>query len=120
MARVTASRIPRIRGIWLAGLVALSLLTFGIVPHSAAAGRASTPSAPVAQAASHVDPVVFTRAPTSHGAIVKTPAPYGDLVVGATLFGLVAWLFAGRRGHDRAPRLVRRGPRLSRAPPLTA
>jgi hypothetical protein len=120
MARVTAGRISRIRGIWLAGLVALSLLTFGIVPHSAAAGRASTPSAPVAQAASHVDPVVFTRAPTSHGAIVKTPAPYGDLVVGATLFGLVAWLFAGRRGHDRAPRLVRRGPRLSRAPPLTA
>ena len=120
MAKVTASRIPRIRGIWLAGLVALGLLTFGIVPHSASVGHASMPSAPVAQAASHVDPVVFTRAPTSHVAIVKTPAPYGDLAVGAAVFALVAWLFAARRGHGRAPRSVRRGPRLSRAPPLTA
>jgi hypothetical protein len=120
MRRVNARKIPRIRGIWLAALVALSLLTFGIVPHSAAPGHAASPSAPVAQATSHVDPVVLTRAPTSHVAVLKTAAPYGDLASGAAAFGLVAWLLATRPIRRPALPKLLHASRLSRAPPLAA
>jgi hypothetical protein len=120
MRRVTVRKIPRIRGIWLAGLVALSLLTFGIVPHSAAAGHAASPGAPVAQTAAHVDPVVLTRAPTSPVAVLKTAVPYADLALGGAGFGLVAWLLVARPVRRPAlPRLLHAS-RLSRAPPLAA
>jgi hypothetical protein len=120
MGGVTATKIPRVRGLWLAGLVALSLLTFGIVPHSSAASPAHTPTAPVVQTAAHLDPVVITRVPSSHVALLKSTAPYGDLAIAAALLALAAWLLCVRRSRSRAPLSLRSGPRLSRAPPLTA
>ncbi len=120
MVEVTASRYSRLRGIWLAGLVALSLLTFGVVPHLSAAGPAHAPSAPVVQTASHLDPVVFTRAPSSHVTALKSATPYGDLAIGATLISLAGRLLFARPGRSRALTSLRYRPRQSRAPPLTA
>jgi hypothetical protein len=117
---VTAARISRLRRIWLAGLLALGLFTFGIVPHASSESGARAPGAPVVQAGSHLDQVVLTRAPSSPVAALKTPATYGDLAFGIVLFGLGAWLLAARCGRRRALPSLRYGPRLSRAPPLAA
>src|SRR5690348_9478762 len=108
-----AARISRVRGIWLAGLVALSLLTFGIVPHASASGSAHTTNAPVVQAGGHVDQVVLTRTPSAHLASLKTPVSYGDLVVPAAAFGLAGWLLVAGAGPLSARSSRLRGSRLS-------
>jgi hypothetical protein len=117
---VTAARISRLRRIWLAGLVALGLFTFGIVPHASSESAARSPSAPVAAAGSHLDQVVLTRTPESHVTALKSPATYGDLAIGVALLGLGAGLLAAQRGRRRTLFSWRYGPRLSRAPPLAA
>jgi hypothetical protein len=115
-----AARISRVRGIWLAGLVALSLLTFGIVPRTSAAGAGRPTSVPVVQSGGHLDQVVLTRTQSSHVASLKSPVSYGDLAVGSIMFGLGAWLLVAARSRRRVSSSLIRGPRLSRAPPVTA
>ena len=115
-----AARISRVRGVWLAGLVALSLLTFGIVPHGSASASGHTTNAPVAAAGGHLDQVVLTRTPSAHLVTLKSPVSYGDLAVAAAVLCLAGWLLtAGAApGSARSSRLL--GARLSRAPPPIA
>ena len=121
MREVRASRIPRIRGFWLAGLVTLSLLTFGIIPHaSAAANAAKAPAVPVIQTVAHLDPIVLTRESQPLATTLKSPVPYGDLAFAAVLIGLTSWLFAARRRVHRSLGRLQYRPRLSRGPPLAA
>jgi hypothetical protein len=117
---VKAARISRIRGIWLAGFVALSLLTFGIVPHTSAAHAGLAGSVPVVQSGAHLDQVALTRAPSPHLAALKSPVAHGDLAAATALLGLVGWLLAAGPGRRSARPSLLRGQRLSRAPPLTA
>jgi hypothetical protein len=117
-------RTSRVRTVLLAAIAAFCVVTFGALPHSAAAATVSTASSgaasPTATFAPHHDAEIVARTQSASGVAEFSALPaadFGSAGIPLAIAGLLLALLLHRR---RTVARYRTGPAPARAPPLAA